>query len=116
MNMDPQNVGHSVAATTHDVLHSSVLDLRGRYSKVMNLLRSDVSQPPLQVSPPTVSTNKMSHAVSPLHFTNQMMPISQHPSWTCKRDGCSGQLTLIGNVRSQCIRVEGTYFFLFRLR
>ena len=112
MNIDPHIV--QASGITYDVLHSGVIDLRGRYSKVMNMLRSDVSQP-LPVVSPTVSTNKMLHAVSPLLFTNQMMPTSQHPSWSCKRDGCSGQLTLIGNVRSHCIRVEGTYI-LFRIR
>ena len=108
MNVDPHTV--QASGVSYDMLNSGVIDLRGRYSKVMNMLRSDVSQP-LPVVSPTVSTNKMLHAVSPLLFTNQMMPTSQHPSWSCKRDGCSGQLTLIGNVRSHCIRVEGTYIF-----
>ena len=111
MNMDPHTVQASGVSSV--MLNSGVIDLRGRYSKVMNMLTLDISQP-LPVVSPTVSETRCYMQFPSSFYQSNDAYVTASILGCGKRDSCSGQLTLIGNVRF--IVFESRVRIYFRIR
>ena len=97
--MTPTVPDSTSSVKQEDGLKKGTTDRRGRDDKVGSNRKS-------QVVFPTVSTHRVQTTSVPSLVSVPNQQIQLHPSWSCKRDGCTGQLTLIGDVKTPCNLVE----------